>query len=185
MGNRLFVVAVLSLLAAGCGSGNSPGVATNASSTTATATAQNGALAFARCLRAHGLPNWPDPTSSGSFDKSKLRQTGYSVSQVRAVEEGPCKHVLPTGGGSQQTVQQTRTRLADELSFAKCMRGRGVAGFPDPNAQAELSIEMVQAQGIDVHAPEFLRIVNACLPASHGALSAAKVKAAIQSAGAG
>jgi hypothetical protein len=42
---------------------------------------------------------------------------------------------------------------------------------------------MVQAQGIDVHSPAFLQAVQACLPASHGGLTAAKVRAAINHAG--
>jgi hypothetical protein len=58
-----------------------------------------------------------------------------------------------------------------------------VTSFPDPTAQGDLSIEMVQAQGIDVHSPAVLRVVQACLPASHGALTPEKVKAALNSAG--
>jgi hypothetical protein len=30
-------------------------------------------LAFARCMRSHGIPNFPDPTSSGSFPTSITR----------------------------------------------------------------------------------------------------------------
>ena len=90
-------LAAFSLLAAGCGGGGSgsAGVANVTTSTTSAAAAtQNGALAFARCMRSHGLPGWPDPTSDGGFDKSKLRQLGYSVARVRAVEDGPCNHLL-------------------------------------------------------------------------------------------
>ena len=82
-----------------------------------------------------------------------------------------------------QLVAQQLTQLADELSFAKCMRSHGVARFPDPTAQGELSVEMVQAQGIDIHAPAVLHVVQTCLPASHGELTAAKVEEAIKNAG--
>jgi hypothetical protein len=34
-----------------------------------------------------------------------------------------------------------------------------------------------------VHSPRVLRVVQACLPASHGALTAAKVREAIDNAG--
>jgi hypothetical protein len=135
-------------------------------------------------MRAHGLPNWPDPTSSGVFDKSTLRRLGYSDTQVRAAEDGPCNHLLPTVSGEpQQTAQQKRARLANELSFARCMRGHGVSRFPDPTAQGDLSVEMVQAQGIDVHSVAVLRVVQACLPASHGALTPAKVREALNNVG--
>jgi hypothetical protein len=88
-------VASFSLLAIGCGGGGGSPVAGVDSST---ATAQNGALAFARCMRSHGIAGWPDPDSSGHFDKSKLRQLGVSVSRVRALEEGACNHLLNVGG---------------------------------------------------------------------------------------
>jgi len=42
---------------------------------------------------------------------------------------------------------------------------------------------MVQAQGIDVHSPTVLRTVQACLPASHGALTPAMVRSALNRAG--
>jgi hypothetical protein len=54
-----------------------------------------------------------------------------------------------------------------------------VSRFPDPTAQGDLSVEMVRAQGVNVHAPAVLQAVQACLPASHGALTRAKVRAAI------
>jgi hypothetical protein len=178
-------VATVSLLAAGCGGAGSPGVASiHSSTTTAATTTQNGAVAFADCMRSHGFPNWPDPNSMGVFDKHTLRQLGYSVSRVQAVEGGACNHLLPNfGSGPQETAQQTRTRVADELSFARCMRSHGVTRFPDPPAHGDLSVATVQAQGIDVHSPAVLRVVQACLPASHGALTAAKVREALHNAG--
>jgi hypothetical protein len=95
-----------------------------------------------------------------------------------------CKDLRPNGRlGSPQTAQQRRAELADELSFARCMRRHGVTRFPDPTAAAGLSVEMVQAQGIDVHSPAVLRAVQACLPASHGALAPAKVRETLNNAG--
>jgi hypothetical protein len=59
------------------------------------------------------------------------------------------------------------------------MRSHGVVRFPDPDAQGQLTLEMVQAQGIDVHSPQVLRVVQTCLPASHGLLTPAKVRQAL------
>ena len=98
--------------------------------------------------------------------------------------QNACTHLLPNrGGGSPETAQQQRTQLADELSFARCMRSHGVSRFPDPTAQGGLSVEMVEAQGIDVHSPAVLRVVQKCLPASHGALTPAKIREALANAG--
>jgi hypothetical protein len=152
-------VAACALLAAGCGGRGSPGTERGASSATvATATTQNGALAFARCLRSHGLPHWPDPTSSGVFDKSKLRQTGYSVSQVRAVEDGPCKQLLPASPVAPTITAADRTHY---LKAAACMRAHGFSDFPDPtfpNSNVHLNIPST----IDQDAPRFRSAATIC-----------------------
>jgi hypothetical protein len=62
------------------------------------------------------------------------------------------------------------------------MRSHGVSRFPDPTAQGGLSVEMVQAKGIDVHSRAVLRVVQACLPASHGALTPAMIRHSLNDA---
>jgi hypothetical protein len=174
-------------LVAGCGGGSLPPVANVASTATATTTAastQNGLLAFSQCMRANGVPSFPDPQRfAGGNVKLTIHDYGTATPHFQAALSA-CNHLLPSGpGGSQETAQQLHTRLEDELSFARCMRSHGVARFPDPTAQGDLSVEMVQAQGIDVHSPAVLRVVQTCLPASHGSLTAAKVREAIANAG--
>jgi hypothetical protein len=178
--------AALSLLAAGCGGGGSPlGVATVASTTTSAAppTTHTGLVAFSQCMRRSGAPNFPDPQRyAGGNLKLTIRQYGTGSRQFQAAMSA-CNHLLPAGPGSQQTEQQTLKQLADERSFARCMRSHGVSQFPDPTAQGGLSVEMVRAHGIDVRSPQVLRVVQTCLPASHGGLTAAKVRHAIAEAG--
>ena len=140
-------VAALSLLAAGCGGGGSPGVVGIASSTTAATTsttatttvrygasgAQAGALAFARCMRAHGIPT-PDPEPNGAFDKHKVQQLlgGISGSRVRAVEDRFCHYVFENGGQGQTITPADRIHY---LKAAACMRRHGFPDFPDPTFQ--------------------------------------------------
>jgi hypothetical protein len=180
----LVPVAGLCLLAAGCGGGgSSSGVASVATSTTtSTSTNPNRAAAFAQCMRSHGLPGWPDPMPGGGFDKSKLRELGYTKNQVRAVEDGACKSFVPSGSPKQLSVQQ---KVADALSFARCMRSHGVTRFPDPTAQGQLSVQMVQAQGINVQSPQVLHVVQTCIPASNGGLTIAKINEALKNASGG
>ena len=175
-------VAALSLLAEGCGGGGSPGVANVASSPpAATTTTTTGLLAFSQCMRSNGVPNFPDPQR---FVGGNVKLTIHQAAPPQAALDA-CSHLLPTNGGSgsQETAQQQRTQLADELSFARCMRSHGVSRFPDPTAQGGLSVEMVRAAGIDVRSPQVLRVVQACLPASHGGLTPAKVREALNNAG--
>ncbi|HEX4106661.1 MAG TPA: hypothetical protein VHX88_00915 [Solirubrobacteraceae bacterium] len=166
-------VAAVSLLAAGCGGGSSK--------TTATTT-QTGLLAYSQCMHVHGVPGFPDPTSGGEIPKAEV--VPLVGSPQFSVAERACRQVMPGGSlGPSQTPEQARTRLADGLSFARCMRSRGVTRFPDPTAQGELTVQMVQAQGIDLHDPAVLQAAQACLPASHGELTAAKVREALAEAG--
>lgn len=180
-------VALVSLLAAGCGgnSGSPAGVASVAASTTDTSsrtTAPNPLLAFSTCMRSNGVPSFPDPQRfAGGNVKLTIHQLGSSSPHFERAFRA-CNHLLPSRG-SQQSSQQTRTQLADELSFARCMRSHGVSRFPDPNTQEGLTVAMVQAQGINVHSPAVLHVVQACLPASHGALTEAKVAEALRNAG--
>jgi hypothetical protein len=130
------------------------------------------------------VPNFPGPDSTGEIPKIHVVAARQGNPHRFNAAQTACIHLLPSGSlGQQQTAQQKRTQLADELSFARCMRSHGVARFPDPTAQGDLSVERVKAQGIDVHAPAVLRVVQACLPASHGGLTAAKVRAALENAG--
>jgi hypothetical protein len=149
----------LSLLAAGCGGGSSPGVASVAAASFTTAAPSNGALAFAQCLRAHGLPKWPDPTSSGVFDKSELQQTGYSVSQVRAVEDGPCNHLASAAAPQRPTI--TAADRGDYLRAASCMRSHGFGGFPDPTFP-DNSVQTNIPSSIDQDSSQFKRAAAIC-----------------------
>jgi len=160
-------VAALSLLAGGCGGGGSPRVAnvassTTAATTTAATTTQVGtpasALAFARCMRAHGIPNWPDPNSQGFFDKSKLRTIGLNKSRVIALEQGPCNIPLPSGGQSQTITPADR---ADYLKAATCMRAHGFPAFPDPTFQNN-NVQTNIPSSVDQNSPRFRSAAETC-----------------------
>jgi hypothetical protein len=176
-------MAGLALLAAGCaGSGGSP--------TTSASASQNPVQAefrYSTCMRDHGVTNFPDPqvVNHNGEQGVRIQPAGPKGSPQFDAAQKACQGILPapSGNGPQETAQQKHARLADALSFAECMRSHGVARFPDPTAQGDLTVEMVQAQGIDVHSPAVLNDVKACLPASHGALTPAKIRAALSNAG--
>jgi hypothetical protein len=164
------VVTTLSVLAAGCGGGGSPGVANVASPTTTGTTATTGAattvpsgsragaLAFARCMRSHGIPNWPDPTSNGGFDKAALRQLGLSASRVRTIEERSCNYVFQNGA-SGRTI--TLADQADYLRAAACMRSHGFPAFPDPTFQNG-NVTVNVASGVNRDSAQFRSAAGTC-----------------------
>ncbi len=115
---------------AACGGGSStPGAATGST------TAKTGLVPYARCMRSHGVPKFPDPASTGGIPKQALvsAESGLSTSQVQ-VAQNHCKHLLPpTGSLSGHPVHQiTSEQRQDYLQAAACMRSHGVTDFPDP-----------------------------------------------------
>jgi hypothetical protein len=147
---KVAATAGLALLMAACG-GGSP----------ANDVAQpTGAVAFASCMRSHGVPNWPDPNSSGVFDKSKLssRQLGASSSRVQAAQ-GVCQHLLPNGGSGPSPAQVQQVK-AQALAFSRCVRSHGLPNFPDPTSDGR--IPDPASVGIDQGSPKFQAANQAC-----------------------
>ena len=103
-------------------------------------------------MRTNGVPNWPDPDSTGAFDKSKLtaQELGASDAQVQAAQTA-CRHLLPNSGGPTQAQLQQST--AQALTFAQCMRSHGVSDFPDPDDTGR--IPDPASVGLDQGAPAF------------------------------
>jgi hypothetical protein len=137
----ILVAAVLSVLAAGCGGGSGSsgsGGSPNAGGSTVSASP----VVYSACVRSHGVPNYPDPDSSGQLPKTDAGQLGVSSSQYEAAQHA-CQHLLPTGGSTRQQegecmqnhdcpqalVQQMMTW---DRKLAQCMRSHGVSNFPDP-----------------------------------------------------
>ena len=50
-------------------------------------------LSWARCLRSHGVPSFPDPNSQGAFDSSKFDDTSPAFHTASKA----CKSTEPTG----------------------------------------------------------------------------------------
>jgi hypothetical protein len=168
-------VAALSLLGAGCGGSGSSGVANVASTTTTAASPATGAtttieygtnganaeaLSFARCMRSHGIANWPDPESNGAFDKSKLRQLDVSPSRVRSIEDQSCRASFQNTG-SGQAITITAADRNDYLKAAACMRRHGFADFPDPTFP-DNGVELNIPSTIDTNASVFKRAAETC-----------------------
>ena len=171
----VIAAAAVALVAAGCGSGSSGG----GSPTTAARTGQNALVAFSHCMRSHGVSTFPDPNSSGEIPKEQV-VAAVTSSPRSAAAQRACQHLIPNGGlGPPQRAVPTRTRVADALAVARCMRARGFPTFPDPTEKGELTPELVTAAGIDLHQPELLRAGLACVPLTHGLLTRAAIERAV------
>ncbi len=90
------------------------------------------ALAFANCMRANGVPKFPDPTNGGFLFR---RGAGVDPSSPAfEAAQAKCKKYLPPGPGSGPP--PSAKTLAHYLTIAQCMRHHGVPEFPDPRTTA-------------------------------------------------
>ncbi len=130
---------------AGCGGSSSPGVAHLSSTENASqarpegggalpespSSLQQAMIAFAKCMRSNGVPNFPDPNGSGGFPvRGGFDPQSPAVNAARA----KCQQLLPPGPGSGSP--PPRQTLAKFLKIARCMRQHGVSDFPDPRTTA-------------------------------------------------
>jgi hypothetical protein len=117
------------LLAAGCS--DSPPSSGSGSTPNAGASGSTGIpVAYSRCMRSHGIPNFPDPNSSGQISKRAMIQLGVSTSVLQSAQQA-CERLWPYQAPTQA---QQRQQLAQDLTFARCMRAHGVPDFPDPTS---------------------------------------------------
>ena len=161
--------AALALLAA-CSSGpssaGSGGSANAKESSSSPSTNSQMVLAFSRCVRAHGVPNFPDPDSSGVLPKRQVAQLMAGNPQFPAAHRA-CEHLLPNGG--QPTQAQVQQAWNDMRNFARCMRSHGVPSWPDPAPTSEQDQRPFfhLPDSIDPNAPQITTNIGACQHALH------------------
>jgi hypothetical protein len=92
------------------------------------------ALAYSRCMRSHGVVNFPDPNSRGVIPKVSLQQLRVSSTVFEAAQRA-CQHLLPNSGQSSQAWDQMTLNAL--WQFARCVRAHGVPNWPDPLAESD------------------------------------------------
>ena len=154
-----FVVAAAAVatLAAGCGGSSPP--TSSASQDAATTDPAEAFVAFATCMRSHGLSGYPDPKVSASAGhvSATISPGGLDPnSPAFKSASQACGHLLP-GGGSPSSAVSPREQ-AQDLRYASCMRTHGVPNFPDPGRDGAFTLP----SGVDQQAPQFQRATKAC-----------------------
>jgi hypothetical protein len=130
-------------------------------------------LALAQCMRSHGVPNFPDPNTSGGYtltSNGSIEGNGGSISiygsQVQAAY-GDCRHLLP-GGPSisqlEQDIQQGQQRQAQELpellKWEQCVRSHGEPDFS--LGLGGQSPPSSKSAAINPNSPQFQAAVSGC-----------------------
>ncbi len=155
---------VVAMLIAGCGGSGSSGggvVHVNTSTTAKSSTKPKpkaSALAYSQCMRSHGVPDFPDPNSSGGI------QVTASIANSPAFQTAAndCKSLSPAGTVS--AAQRSRV-IAAALKFSQCMQKNGVPNYPDPKTGPGGAIGL---NGIDTNSPAFQRADKECGSLSGG-----------------
>jgi hypothetical protein len=92
----------------------------------------NAFIGFSKCMRAHGVSNFPDPSDGGGIHLSNNINTR---SPVFKTAQTTCFKLLPGGGPGNH--KPSATQIADTTRTAQCMRKHGVSGYPDPIVSSE------------------------------------------------
>jgi hypothetical protein len=157
------VTLALALLVSACGGSSG---ASNAGGLANSRSPNSQMLAFSRCMRSHGVPDFPDPNSSGRLPKNQLTQLTASNPKFPAAHRA-CEHLLPNGG--QPTQAQVQQAWNDMRDFARCMRSHGVPNWPDPapTSQQDQRPFFHLPDSIDPNAPQITTKIRACQHVLH------------------
>jgi len=189
--NRLIALTIATLVGlalplAACGGSSDSGVAHLASAGSATPGSSRGGsppaqtarpeqalLAFARCMRANGVPSFPDPGADGFLVHGiDPFSPAFRAAQAR------CRKLMPGGGppGPGSQTHPSPQTLARFLKVSQCMRTHGVPDFPDPRTSVPSDpfgsgrgvisdiegVIFIFPQTIDQQSPAFKKAAGAC-----------------------
>jgi hypothetical protein len=149
---------------AACGSSSSSaGGQTNPNQ----AQAQQDTVSFARCMRSHRIPNFPDDLNFQNVPGINPSSPAFRTAQMACQHLLPVKR-LPSGPPSAQAYRRL-------LHWANCMRAHGISSLPDPKpdpppTQSDLYGTLMGDGGYwvgipittNAHSPAFIRLATVC-----------------------
>ena len=151
------------VLAAACG-GSSAGADTFLGGTYAQS------LAYAKCMRSHGVPQFPAPDAQGNFSNAEIDGVGTGSAEQNAFET--CRSLLPnegTGLSVSQLQAMQQQNLHNAVLAAHCMRAHGITSFPDPSGSTQGSginwqpiIAAVQSGALNLGSPSYEAAFGTC-----------------------
>jgi hypothetical protein len=167
---RSLAALAASALIAACGSSspNSPSASSIRGGTNADqAQAQQDTLNFARCMRSHGVSNFPDDLNFRNVPGINPDSPAFKSAQTA------CQHLLPVKAPRPAAPSaQTHAKL---VRLANCLRAHGYPTIPDPRPNPPPSQSSLYGtlygegdywigipNSIDAHGSAFVRTAKAC-----------------------
>jgi hypothetical protein len=129
------------------------------------------ALAFSRCMRAHGVPNFPDPNSSGVWPKTEVKALGQANPSLFDSANRTCGDLIPSGGNG-ETAGQIAELWNQFRQYARCMRHHGVPNYPDPSSRSATDRRPtfnLAASGLNPSSPQLRATAQQCAALLHRA----------------
>lgn len=149
----------LGALIAGCGGSAHPGSPPGSSAGLAVTRARY--VAYAACMRSHGVGGYPDPQVSGSAGSVSVRISPGSAnpsSPAFRSADRVCHDLLPNGGAQGSPGGSSAQEQTQDVLFADCMRSHGVPSFPDAGRDGVFTLPAT----INPQAPAFLHAYHVC-----------------------
>jgi hypothetical protein len=163
----LATAAGLAVLAAACSAGPAqPGAGAGSPGS-----AGSGPLAYSRCMRAHGISDFPDPNPSGGLSLPGPGNGGdlLQTNPKNQAAQKACQSLMNAGLG---TPAQRAKNYAAALKYAACMRAHGLINYPDPkppgngpNSQSNSGGQGGSGSsqsGLDPNSPQYIAANKAC-----------------------
>ena len=121
------------------------------------------AVAYSACVRAHGVPNFPDPKVSTHGNEVRvaigINPSISSNPQFKSAQQA-CRKLLPGGGPGASPHPISPQEQTQYLKAAACVRSHGVPDFPDPTFSG--GGVHIEHQGLNESSPTFKAAVHAC-----------------------
>lgn len=161
----LVAMAGIAVLAAACGGTSTAGADTFIGGT------YTQSLAYAKCMRSHGVPQFPAPDGQGNFNNSQIESITQNNPQARNAW-AQCGSLLPnkgTGLSVTQLQDMQQQNLRNAVKAAHCMRAHGIEDFPDPAGSTQGSginwqpvQSAIQSGRVDTNTPSYEAAYDAC-----------------------
>ena len=130
----------MAVAVAACGGSSGPNNSNNSASSGPRSAAFHAAeLRVSQCIRAHGVPNYPDPPSRGEMQSESSGNGSVTVNGVKLDASAQtlqnaqraCATYAPVG--PLVSSSQLASINQGAIRAAECMRANGVTDFPDPS----------------------------------------------------
>jgi hypothetical protein len=162
----LIAFAVAAGTVCACGRSAGPAVAAGGASPAASAASaspqgvRGALLSYSQCMRAHGVPNFPDLASGGTqITGQALQNEGVDTSSAAYQSAAQvCRSLLTGASGGASRVQ-----AGVLVMFAQCVRQHGIPNFPDPVTKNGFISLSLKGTGLTEQSPVFQSALNACL----------------------